>query len=74
MDLLYVTVPSPRKEPQADNGEPEPPIEDYDRLTVKEITGRLGELDADEIKELKAYEKNNKNRVTLTERFDRSLV
>ncbi len=74
MDLLYVTVPSPRKEPRADNGEPEPPIEDYDRLTVKEITGRLGELDADEIKELKAYEKNNKNRVTLIERFDRSLV
>ncbi len=72
MDLLYAT--SPRKEPQVGNGKPEPPIEAYDQLSVKEITSRLGEFDAGEIQEIKAYEKNNKNRVTLIERFDRSLV
>lgn len=50
------------------------PIENYDRLTVEEITDRLSELDAGEVEELKAYEKSNKNRATLVERFDRSLI
>ena len=54
--------------------DPELPIEDYDRLSVKEISSRLKELGAIEIEELRAYEKRNKNRRTLLERFDRSLV
>lgn len=50
------------------------PIEDYDRLTVKEVIDRLDGLSAVEVEKLKAYEKKNKNRHTLMERFDRSLV
>jgi hypothetical protein len=50
------------------------PIESYDRLSIEKVSRRLKELDADEIEELKAYEKSNKNRVTLIEKFDRSLV
>jgi hypothetical protein len=50
------------------------PIEDYDRLTTEEIAGRLDELSAGEVEELKAYEKQNKGRTALIERFDRSLV
>ena len=50
------------------------PIEDYDQLSIKEISSRLKELGAIEIAELRAYEKRNKNRRTLLELFDRSLV
>lgn len=50
------------------------PVESYDQLSVEEVSRRLKELDADEVEELKAYEKSNKNRVTFIERFDRSLV
>jgi len=41
---------------------------------VGEITSELGELSAGEVEELKEYETTNKNRHTLVERFDRSLV
>lgn len=50
------------------------PIDDYDRLSVGEISSRLGRLTAREVEELKAYEKRHKNRVTLLERLDRALV
>jgi hypothetical protein len=52
----------------------DPPIENYDRLTTEEVAGRLDELSAGEVEELKAYEKQNKSRAALIERFDRSLV
>ena len=53
---------------------PEPPIKDYDRLSVEEIDRELKNLDAEGVEELKTYEKNNENRFILMERFDRSLV
>jgi hypothetical protein len=72
--LLYVPVTS-RNGLRADgSGDADLPIEDYDRLNVKEVIGRLEELSAEEVEELKEYEKRNKNRVSLIERFDRSLV
>jgi hypothetical protein len=63
-----------RDEVHSGNGESELPIEDYDRLSVEEVSREVKELDAGEVEELKAYEKNNKNRFTLVERFDRSLA
>ncbi len=56
------------------NEGPELPIEDYDRLTVKEVIGRLDGFSPGEVERLKTYEKNNKNRVTLVKRFDRGSV
>lgn len=50
------------------------PIEGYDRLSVGEISGELGELSAGEVEELKEYETKNQNRHAVVERFDRSLV
>ena len=58
-----------------DGGDPDLlPIEDYDQLSVGEITGELGELSTGEVEELKEYETQNKNRPSLIERFDRSLI
>lgn len=71
--LLYAPARS-RDEHESEDKNSELPIKDYDRLTVEEITRRLRGLSTDEIKEIKAYEQYNKNRVTLIERFDRSLV
>lgn len=53
---------------------PEPPIKDYDRLSVEEIDQEFEKLDAEGVEELKAYEKHNENRFVLMERFDCSLV
>jgi len=69
---LYAPVSSPRN--GVGDGGSNLPIEDYDRLTVKEVIDRLDGLSAVEVEKLKAYEKKNKNRHTLMERFDRSLV
>ena len=73
-DLLYVPVPSPRNGSSVDDENLDLPIEDYDRLSTTDITGRLEDLSADEVEELKTYETSNKNRGVLVERFDRSLV
>lgn len=50
------------------------PVEDYDRLSIEEIIRRLEKLSSDEIVELKAYEKEHKNRASLLEPFDCALV
>ncbi len=49
------------------------PVEDYDRLTIEEITGELDRLSPAELKRLKAYEQKHKERKTLVEEFDRRL-
>jgi hypothetical protein len=49
------------------------PIPGYDELNVGEIAGRLDALTAAQIRELREYEKRNKNRETLIEQFDRKL-
>jgi hypothetical protein len=74
-NLLRAPVPSPGNGVAADSGvSTDLPIGDYDRLNVEEVIGGLEELSAGEVEKVKAYEKNNKNRATLIERFDRSLV
>jgi hypothetical protein len=74
LDLFYAPASNPHVQPRASSDGRGLPIEDYDQLTVEEVTRRLGELSAEEVKQLRAYEKNNKNRLTLMERFERSLV
>lgn len=80
-DLLFAPILG--KEPGAVEGDSQPakertngqhlPIEDYDRLSVEEVSRRLEELDAKEKEELKTYERAHKNRPALIERFERSL-
>lgn len=74
--LLYAPISSPRDVTRngssAEDGDL--PVEGYDRLSVGEISGELGELSANEDEELKEYETKAKNRRILVERFDRSLV
>jgi hypothetical protein len=73
--LLYAPVTSPSNDGAGtEDGDPDLPIEDYDRLSVGEISGELGELSAGEVEELKEYETENQNRHAMMERFDRSLV
>jgi hypothetical protein len=49
------------------------PIPNYDDLNVEEIKGMLDGLTAAQIREVREYEKRNKNRETLIEQFDRKL-
>ncbi len=73
--LLHASVSSPSNGAAgAEDEDPDLPIEDYDRLSVGEISGELGELSAGEVEELKEYEAKNQNRHVVVERFDRSLV
>jgi hypothetical protein len=48
--------------------------EDFDRLSVEEISRRLEKLSSREITKLKAYEERHKKHSSLLERFDRALV
>jgi hypothetical protein len=47
--------------------------EDYEELSVAEVTERLDDLSADELKKLREFEKRNKDRETLVERIDRKI-
>jgi hypothetical protein len=47
--------------------------DNYDTLTVAEITEKLGDLSADELKQLREFEKRNKDRESLIERIDRKI-
>jgi hypothetical protein len=49
------------------------PIEGYDELTVEEVSGRLGALSAEELREVRDYEERNKNRETVLEQLDRRI-
>ena len=48
-------------------------IPNYDELNVREISDKLDGLTAAEIRTIREYEKQNKNRETLIEQFDRKL-
>jgi hypothetical protein len=50
------------------------PIEDYDQLSVEEVSRRMEGLSSGEIETLKDYEEQHKKRQTLLERLDRVLV
>ena len=47
--------------------------EDYDGLSVDEISKRLDGLSAEELKKVRDYEERNKNRDTLLEQLDRKI-
>jgi hypothetical protein len=49
------------------------PIEGYDELTVEEVSGRLGGLSAEDLREVRDYEERNKNRETILEQLDRRI-
>jgi hypothetical protein len=49
------------------------PIPNYDELNVEEVKGMLEGLTAAQLREVRDYEKRNKNRETLIEQFDRKL-
>jgi hypothetical protein len=49
------------------------PIPNYDELNVEEVKETLDGLTAAQIREVREYEKRNKNRETLIEQFDRKL-
>ncbi len=49
------------------------PITGYDEKNVDEISARLDVLSAEQIRHLRAYEKANKNRQSLIDRFDSKL-
>src|SRR5829696_3116733 len=49
------------------------PIANYDELNVGEIAERIDDLTAAEIREVREYEKRNKNRETLIEQLDGKL-
>ena len=49
------------------------PIEDYDELTVEEVSARLGALSSEDLREVRDYEERTKNRETLLEQLDRRI-
>jgi hypothetical protein len=49
------------------------PIEDYVELTVEEVSGRLGALSTEELREVRDYEERTKNRDTILEELDRRI-
>ncbi len=46
---------------------------DYDELTVAEISERIDGLSNDQLRKVREFEKNNKNRETLIEKIDRKI-
>jgi oligoendopeptidase F len=49
------------------------PIADYDELTVDEVSGRLSDLSAEELRVVRDYEERTKNRDTILEQLDRRI-
>jgi predicted transcriptional regulator len=45
----------------------------YEELNVDEISERLDDLSTDQLKQVREYEKQNKNRETLIEQIDRTI-
>ena len=56
----------------ASNGS-EFPVENYDELTVEEVSERLDGLSAEEMKRVRTYEKRHESRETLIEQLDRKI-
>jgi hypothetical protein len=46
---------------------------DYDALTVEEVSKRIDGLSNEQLKKVREFEKNNKNRETLIEQIDRKI-
>ena len=50
------------------------PIEEYDSLTVTQVTQRLKELSLEEVEQLRDYEAGNRNRRSLMQRFETRIT
>ncbi len=46
---------------------------DYDALTVEEVSGRIEGLPAEQLRKVREFEKNHKNRETLIGQIDRKI-
>ena len=76
MDLLYAPLSYYKQGLRVVEGELERatfPIADYDELNVAQISKFIDGLTAAQIREVREYERRNKNRETLIEQFDRKL-
>ena len=76
MDLLHAPFSYYKEGLRVVEGEIERvafPIAGYDELNVGEISKQLDGLTAAQIREVREYEKRNKDRETLIEQFDRKL-
>ena len=49
------------------------PIEGYDGLTVEEVSGRIGALSEEDLREVRDHEERTKNRETILEQLDRRI-
>lgn len=49
------------------------PIEEYDSLTVSQVTQRLRELSVEEVEQLRGYEAENRNRRSIMQRLETRL-
>ncbi len=76
MDLLYAPLSYYKQGLGVVEGEIDRasfPIANYDELNVAEISKHIDRLSAAQIREIREYEKRNKNRETLIDQFDRKL-
>jgi len=76
MDLLYAPLSYYRQGLRVVEGEIDRapfPIANYDELNIAEISKHIDRLCAAQIREIREYEKGNKNRETLIDQFDRKL-
>ena len=76
MDLLYAPLSYYKQGLRVVEGEIDRasfPIASYDELNVAEISRHIDRLSAAQIREIREYEKRNKNRETLIDQFDRKL-
>jgi molybdopterin converting factor small subunit len=76
MDLLYAPLSYYKQGLRVVEGELDRasfPVANYDELNVAEISKHIDRLSAAQIREIREYEKRNKNRETLIDQFDRKL-
>ena len=76
MDLLYAPLSYYKQGLRVVEGELDHasfPVANYDELNVAEISKHIDRLSAAQIREIREYEKGNKNRETLIDQFDRKL-
>jgi molybdopterin converting factor small subunit len=77
MDLLYAPLSYYKQGLRVVEGEIDRaasfPIANYDEQNVAEISKHIDRLSAAQIREIREYEKRNKNRETLIDQFDRKL-
>ena len=66
-------VPNTEEASQARKEASAGPLKGYDGMKVGDIKDRLDDLSEDELREVRDYEKENKNRKTLVESLDRKL-